>query len=44
MLDPEEDNHEQVDEKDILDSSAFGPNTKLFSCNLCGQRFTNKVS
>lgn len=39
----DDDNLEQNDEKDILDSSVFGPNAKLFSCNLCDQKFTNKV-
>lgn len=34
----------QTDEKDILNSSAFGPNAKVFSCVLCEQKFTNKVS
>lgn len=40
----DDNNNEQNDERDILDSSAFGPNAKLFSCNLCEQKFTNKVS
>jgi len=43
MLESEEDNAAQNDETDILDSSVFGPNAKLFSCQLCDQKFTNKV-
>lgn len=34
----------QNDENDIFDSSVFGPAAKLFSCSLCDQKFTNKVS
>ncbi|CRK99638.1 CLUMA_CG012949, isoform A [Clunio marinus] len=42
-MDSDGDNSSQVDEKDILDSSVFGPNAKLFSCELCDQKFTNKL-
>lgn len=35
---------ENVEEKgDILDSSVFS-NAKMFSCTLCDQKFTNKVT
>lgn len=30
--------------QDILDSSEFGVNVKLFTCILCDQKFTNRVS
>lgn len=34
----------QSDEIDILDTSVFGVNAKMFSCVICGQKFTNKVN
>jgi hypothetical protein len=43
MLESEEDEVSPNDERDVLDSSIYGPNAKLFSCNLCEQKFTNKV-
>lgn len=44
MLESEDEAPSPNDEKDILDSSIYGPNAKLFSCILCDQKFTNKVN
>lgn len=45
MMETTETTQDPLEENDdILDSTAFGIKAKLFDCQICQQKFTNKVN